>query len=443
MFNRKAGLFFCCLLIGSLFASAQSVHKEAHNLLINAPTLRSAYIGISIYDPGQEKFVFKHQASQFFLPASNTKIPTCYLGMKYLGDSLLSFRVLESGDSLFISPAGDPTFLHPAFPVQTFFDSLRNSKKKIWLQYNSGDAITPYGSGWTWDGYQDAYLAERASMPIFGNLVHFVRNSGTTFSVSPKLAARPPYLNEPMIQLIDKGNRFEVDRLYDKNEFRFKKSGSVFIGQQVPFKTDNGVTNYLFLQDTLNRTMYNFSLGMQRDFKGYRPIYSQPTDSMLRMMMCESDNHFAEQTLLMVSQRRLGRLSDLDMIDAALARDFADLPDDPRWTDGSGLSRYNLFSPDDFVRILSRMQQEFGMQRIAGIFPTGGVGTLKSYYNNIPGQIYAKTGTLSGVVALSGFIQANSGKWLIFSILVNNHRTTPTIVRKAMEQFLLKVKANY
>jgi D-alanyl-D-alanine carboxypeptidase/D-alanyl-D-alanine-endopeptidase (penicillin-binding protein 4) len=189
--------------------------------------------------------------------------------------------------------------------------------------------------------------------------------------------------------------------------------------------------------------MYNFSLGMQRDFKGYRPIYSQPTDSMLRMMMCESDNHFAEQTLLMVSQRRLGRLSDLDMIDAALARDFADLPDDPRWTDGSGLSRYNLFSPDDFVRILSRMQQEFGMQRIAGIFPTGGVGTLKSYYNNIPGQIYAKTGTLSGVVALSGFIQANSGKWLIFSILVNNHRTTPTIVRKAMEQFLLKVKANY
>ena len=89
------------------------------------------------------------------------------------------------------------------------------------------------------------------------------------------------------------------------------------------------------------------------------------------------------------------------------------------------------------------MQQEFGMQRIAGIFPTGGVGTLKSYYNNIPGQIYAKTGTLSGVVALSGFIQANSGKWLIFSILVNNHRTTPTIVRKAMEQFLLKVKANY
>lgn len=443
MFYRKACLFYCCLWLGGSFVSAQSVHKEAHNLLINAPKLRSAHLGISIYDPGQQEYLFKYQSNHFFLPASNTKIPTCYLAMKYLGDSLLSFRVRESGDSLFISPAGDPTFLHPAFPVQSFYDSLRSSNKKIWLQYNSADAITPYGSGWTWDGYQDAYLAERASMPIFGNLVHFVRSNDTTLSILPKVAARRPFLNEPMMQLLSKGDRFEVDRSYDKNEFRFKKSGSVFEGQQVPFKTDNGFTNYLFLQDTLNRTRDNFSLGLQRDFKGYRPVYSQPTDSLLRMMMYESDNHFAEQTLLMVSQRRLGRMNDLDMIDTALARDFADLPDEPRWTDGSGLSRYNLFSPDDFVRILSRMQQEFGMQRIATIFPTGGTGTLKSYYKNIPGQIYAKTGTLSGVVALSGFLQAKSGKWLTFSILVNNHRTTPTIVRKAIEDFLLNVQDNY
>lgn len=429
--------------VSCLSVEAQSTHKEAHHLLINAPKLRSAHIGISIYDPGQNEYLFKHQSDHFFLPASNTKIPTCYLGMKYLGDSLLSFRVRESGDSLFISPAGDPTFLHPAFPVQSFYDSLRTTNKKIWLQYNSGDVITPYGSGWTWDGYQDAYLAERAAMPIFGNLVHFNRSSDTSLTILPRIAARPPYLNEPMMQLLRTGSRFEVDRLYDKNEFRFKKSGSVFQSQQVPFKTDNGRTNYLFLQDTLSRSPDQFYVGIKRDFNGYRPVYSQPTDSLLRMMMYESDNHFAEQTLLMVSQRRLGYMSDEAVIDLALARDFSDLPDTPRWTDGSGLSRYNLFSPDDFIRILSRMQQEFGMQRIASIFPTGGIGTLKSYYNNIAGQIYAKTGTLSGTVALSGFIQAKSGKWLTFSILVNNHRTTPTVVRKAMEQFLLKVQAHY
>jgi len=163
----------------------------------------------------------------------------------------------------------------------------------------------------------------------------------------------------------------------------------------------------------------------------------------LRMMMYDSDNHFAEQTLLMVSQQRLGKLNDLALIDWAMANEFARMPHDPRWTDGSGLSRYNLFSPDDFVFILNRMKQEFGMQRIAGIFPTGGTGTLKNYYTTIANKIYAKTGTLSGVVTLSGFIQAASGKWLIFSVLVNHHRTSATTIRKGVEQFLLNVRNNY
>ena len=48
--------------------------------------------------------------------------------------------------------------------------------------------------------------------------------------------------------------------------------------------------------------------------------------------------------------------------------------------DGSGLSRYNLFTPQDFVTILNKMKNEFGMERIKNIFPTGGAGTISSYY---------------------------------------------------------------
>ena len=83
------------------------------------------------------------------------------------------------------------------------------------------------------------------------------------------------------------------------------------------------------------------------------------------------------------------------------------------------------------------------MDRISRILPTGGTGTLKSYYKDISGKIYAKTGTLSGVVALSGFLQTQSGKWLVFSVLVNNHRTTATVVRQGIEKFLLRVRASY
>ena len=107
MIRRNTILYLLCAWMMISTVAGQSIHKAAHDLLINAPKLRSAHIGISIYDPGQDEYLFRHQADHFFLPASNTKIPTCYLAMKYLGDSLLSFRVRESGDSLFISPAGD------------------------------------------------------------------------------------------------------------------------------------------------------------------------------------------------------------------------------------------------------------------------------------------------------------------------------------------------
>ncbi|MEP6628205.1 MAG: D-alanyl-D-alanine carboxypeptidase, partial [Ginsengibacter sp.] len=93
-------------------------------------------------------------------------------------------------------------------------------------------------------------------------------------------------------------------------------------------------------------------------------MHSQPTDSLLKPLMHRSDNFFAEQTLLMVSDKLLGVMNDAKIIDTLLKTDFADLPQKPNWVDGSGLSHYNLFSPLDFVTILNKMKNEFGMDRI-------------------------------------------------------------------------------
>ena len=76
------------------------------------------------------------------------------------------------------------------------------------------------------------------------------------------------------------------------------------------------------------------------------------------------------------------------------------------------------------------------MERVKTIFPTGGEGTISSYYKAGSGYIYAKTGTLSGVVALSGFLYTKKGKLLIFSTLVNNHQASSTEVRRAVERFI-------
>ncbi|MGZ5286599.1 MAG: D-alanyl-D-alanine carboxypeptidase, partial [Flavisolibacter sp.] len=139
----------------------------------------------------------------------------------------------------------------------------------------------------------------------------------------------------------------------------------------------------------------------------------------------------------------LGVMNVQQVVDSILKSDFIDLPQKPRWADGSGLSRYNLFTPQDMVSILHKMQKEFGMERIKEIFPTGNEGTLRNYYVPEEGLLYAKTGTLSGVVAISGYLVTDKGRPLIFSVLVNNHRASATDVRRAVEKFIQGIRKAY
>ena len=115
-------------------------------------------------------------------------------------------------------------------------------------------------------------------------------------------------------------------------------------------------------------------------FDTFPRIYSRPADSVFIPMMYRSDNFFAEQTLLMVSMQRIHIMKDETIIDTLLNGPLADLPQKPNWVDGSGLSHFNLFTPQDFVTLLIKFKNEFGMDRMKRILPTGGNGTLKNYY---------------------------------------------------------------
>ncbi len=79
------------------------------------------------------------------------------------------------------------------------------------------------------------------------------------------------------------------------------------------------------------------------------------------------------------------------------------------------------------------------MKRLQDVLPTGNDGTLTNYYKTLEGKIFAKTGTLGGVVALSGYLYAKSGKLLLFSTLVNNHNGSAPAVRRAVEKYLMTV----
>ena len=145
----------------------------------------------------------------------------------------------------------------------------------------------------------------------------------------------------------------------------------------------------------------------------------------------------------MVSNKVLGFPDEKKIIDTLLKTDFKSLPQIPRWADGSGLSRYNNFSPRDFIAILLKMKEEFGMERIKSILPTGGTGTINSYYLADSGSIFVKTGTLNGVVALSGFLYTKKNKLLVFSVIVNHHYSSAASIRKGVEEFVQNLRNNY
>jgi len=411
------------------------------NVLIRPP-FQAAHVGISIFDAGSARYLYNYQADKYFVPASNTKIFTLYAGLKLLKDSLQGLRYEETADTFFIYPTADPTLLHPDFKKQPVIERLQKITKPVVL-VNTNWQENALGSGWAWDDYNGSYMPERSPLPVYGNVVKWIQitqkntrpeleDSMQTFIFSePEVNWKVRFKEDPVNKI------FSVQRRRDDNYFEISQGRESYREQSVPFVTNGILSAIELLKDTIQNEII-----VQSKMRTVTPaiISSQLTDSLLKMMMYRSDNFFAEQVLLMASDEKLGVMNDAKIIDTLLKSDLQELPQQPTWVDGSGLSRYNLFTPQSFVWILNKMRNEFGMERLKTIFPGGGQGTLANYYKNDSGYIFAKTGTLSGQVALSGFLITRKNRLLIFSCLVNNHKSSTAEIRKSVESFLSGIR---
>jgi D-alanyl-D-alanine carboxypeptidase/D-alanyl-D-alanine-endopeptidase (penicillin-binding protein 4) len=442
--SRSWHSLFFLLLIQVLFSACSPTRISTVTppfSIADSVVFRSAHLGICIYDPVQKAYLAEYQADKYFVPASNTKIPTCYAAMKYLGDSLIGMRYLEGDTAMYLFPTGDPTFLHPDFTVHPVFRELKKHSKRFYIVNNAWDD-EPWGSGWSWNDYEQYYMVERNSFPVYGNVLQWVQEKepGDEFATIYSI----PEVDWEINFTAQSVPNFRVERDIARNRFTLFEGKEQHRALSVPFVTAGVSTTAELLRDTLFEWVDVFPSNRVVPVTGTpQVIHSQSTDSVLRIMMHRSDNFFAEQLLLMTARQLTGLMATSRAVDSILRSDFRELPSAPRWADGSGLSRYNLFTPRDFVMILDKMRTEFGMERIRTIFPTGGEGTLRNYYQSDSAAIYAKTGTLSGVVALSGFLITDSGRTLIFSTLVNNHRSDVTTIRKTIERYLQDIRRRY
>ena len=397
------------------------------------------HLGVSVYDPEKGEYLFRHQSDKYFTPASNTKLLSCYLAMKYLGDSIPALEWRDAGDAIIIRPTGDPTFLHPDYPLQPAADLIRSWSKPVRIDTTAWKE-TALGPGWAWDDYNDDYSVERSAFPIYGDFIrwHQVRakkeNPQYATDTVDTFVYSDPDLDWPVEMAPPAAHgKFSVRRDLHSNRFTVIEGNEREATLDVPFLTDGVRTAVELLKDTLHRQM-----GINKGAASgpFQLLRSRPVDSMLRPMMYRSDNFFAEQSLLMVGYRLTGTFNNDSTIGYLLANDLRDMPQQPVWVDGSGLSRYNLFTPDDMVWILDRMRKEQPWSRITGVLATGGQGTLGREFEGDSTRIYAKTGSLSGVGALSGYLLTRSGKTLLFSVMFNNQRGPKAPIRHRVHAFL-------
>ena len=417
----------------AMILSACSV-RQAQKTLLTSEAVKGAHIGIAIYNDTKGQWLTKYQSDHYFTPASNTKILATYLGLEFLGDSLPGWKIAEHADTVFLMPLGDPSFMHPEFSYQPVVDLIKNTKKQVVLVGNQKDQFDVFGSGWSWNDYAEDYQPERSRMPIYGNVVHFYQNNQKLSSIKPFYFFRD-YVDLDKVEEKNWTRNRLGNRFYTTNESNKRKYF------QVPFSQQDAslLLAIDLLKDTLGKQIH-----FQKDYiestKRFKTIKTVPTDSLLRIMMYRSDNFYADQIVLMASEKLLGRMDDAALLDTVSKTLFTNLPQRMRWVDGSGLSRYNLNTPENYIAILHQMQAKFGEARVKNIFEKGGEGTISAYYKNFPGTIYAKTGTLGGQVALSGFIYTPKQQKLYFSVLVANHMSPSSAqVRRAVEAYLTTV----
>jgi D-alanyl-D-alanine carboxypeptidase/D-alanyl-D-alanine-endopeptidase (penicillin-binding protein 4) len=432
-------------------ASKDGLQSFVQDSLLDQPGLMSAQVGISVFDPATAAYLYNYQGDKYFIPASNTKLFSLYAGLSHLGDSLVGMRYKVTDTALFVIPTGDPTFLHPAYPSQPVIDIMRKTAKNIWLADDNwkDEAL---GRGWAWDDYNDDYCAERSSFPVYGNTICWVQdrpkgNSKDPFGGSVSVYSIPEVDWAVKFSTDTTQKSFFIHRYRDQNIFEVTEGKEEHKEQYTPFITDGLSSVAILLKDTAGKPAGVKHLGGwfpdQQHQSGWNVVHSRPVDSLFRPMMYNSDNFFAEQTLLMVANETLGSMDDRAMVDYLLRGDLDSLPQKPNWVDGSGLSRNDLFTPQDFVWILNKLQREFGLSRMERLLPTGGTGTLRAYYRQDSSFIFAKTGSLSGVVALSGYLITQKGHFLIFSVLINNYTGSGATARRQIEKLIHRIRDTY
>lgn len=428
----KRGIFLFLILSAQfqLFAQVKRENYLALEKALGPESFFNGHLtGFMLYDLDSQHVEFEKNSQIRILPASTTKLFTLFASLVVLQDSTQTLRYVSSGDTLKIWGAGDPTWKYKEFSQPDFQKILGNHTI---IQFSDANQVSPaFGYGWQWDDYYYDYSAERSSLPIYGNLVR-VQKNGNQPVISPSFFQNLVFTTTKSIK--------ELERDFHSNRFYYNPS--TFLGREwfIPFLNTPEVFVQLAEAETGKKWIYKPE-PLPVDHRHWRGSLLAP---ILKEMMLESDNFLAEQLLFMVSDRLFQSLDTERAIEYMLKTYLYDLPDQPKWVDGSGLSRHNLFTPRSMVTLFEKLYRLIPEAELNEYLAIGGkTGTLKNSFQAAQPYIFAKTGSMSNNYSLVGLIKTKSGKNYAFAFMNTNFPYPASTVRKEVEKVMVMVRDGF
>lgn len=435
IFKTLPAYCFYALIFSILSGCAHQITKHKISRVFKHSTInQDHFTGFALYDQDKKKMIFEQNADKYFTPASNTKLFTFYTALQMLGDSVPGLRYLNKGDSLIFWGTGDPAFLHSALKSTKVYEFLKASSKQLFYSASNytGDF---YGKGWPYGDYNDYYQAEITALPLEDNVALVYADAQGQLQIKPYYLEK--YLQE---DTSFHPKNFMVKRSIFENKFVYPAVPvPANFRQEIPWKTSPELTLAL-LQDTLKKSIGLVRMDMPNTAK---ILYSIAAGPVYKQMLWPSDNFIAEQLLLVCSSTLPGNLSTQKVIDYSKKNFLKDLPHEPQWADGSGLSRLNLFTPRTIVALLQKILDKVGNgQKLHALLSAGGVsGTLRNAYQTDHGVpfVWGKTGSLSNNHNQSGYLITRKGKRLIFSYQNNNFIQPTAVIRGEMVRVMTEI----
>jgi len=445
------------------------------------PQFEGANWGVQIQSLRDGRVIYQRNAEKMFVPASNMKLVTGSVALEALGpDFVYRTPVAATGPiangvlrgDLVVIGSGDPTIAadYRGGDARAVFRAWADSLAAHGVRRITGRIIgdddvfddLPLGRGWAWDDLQDYYSAEIGGLEYNLGVVGITAAAGTSPGAPARLTIDPQtsYVrvtnaartgapgSETALQVTraDTGNTFVVsgsiagDTATERNDMSVRNNTAYFVTVLRETLVERGIAvgGAAVDQDELSpaaRPAVRDTVFVQS---------SPPMREILPGFLKPSQNQVGELLLKTLGRTLRGQgtaAAGIAVVDS-VTRGWGLPQRKLAQADGSGLSRYNLVAPRFLIGILQHMRQSPNWQTFYDALPVAGVdGTLRTRMRGTPlqGNVHAKTGTVSNVRSLSGYVTTASGEPMIFSIIVNHHTLSSRDADRLAEAALMAV----